>query len=396
MKLASFDCETWAVDLKKYPAPPIVCASYQRDGQPPELVAGKQNAVTAFMRLLKEGYSIGGANFTFDLACLAVAEPAILPKIYAALDEGRLADTHLLEQLHDNALGRLGKDIDGRPFTYSLANLEMRYFGRDRHAEKESGWRLRYHELDGTPLLRWPKEAREYPLADATGTLELLRLQILGIGAPAPRRNLACLAQEMRAAFALKMMSLRGIRTDKAAVEKLAAEVEAEFARSREKFLSVGFVEKRKPRGGKDPETPDGYDGEVPFKYVSKKAPVQERVSAVYGGNPPLTEKGGISCEKDTLLESGDALLEEWGDASGVGKIRSTYIPVLRQGTEMPIHPTFRVLPLADSPGKYKSTTGRCSCTEPNLQNLPREAFHVVVDVPDDYVLKPGEGWADV
>lgn len=370
-KLASFDLETWGVDLSLYPTPPIVCASIQIDGELPYLVKGGDAAVVEFCKLLKRGCEVGGANFTFDLGCLVAHEPALLPKVYKALDEGRLHDVQLLERLHDNARGCLEKDVlTGAPFHYSLADLEKRHFGRDRSAEKENGWRMRYAELDAVPLVAWPAEARNYPLDDAKGTLDLLKGQLAE-----GRQNVQCEAQEMRAAWAMRLQSIRGIRTDAAAVKAFVEEVEAEHVRSRRQFLEVGFIAKRKPRGGKDPEVPEGVDHvqkrddgpqgiwiEQPYVYVAKKAPLQERVTAAYGGNPPLTEKGGVSCDRDTLLDSGDELLEDYGHSTENEKLRTTYADVLRQGAEAPIHVSYNSL----------LTSGRCSCRKPNLQNLPR------------------------
>lgn len=60
---------------------------------------------------------------------------------------------------------------------------------------------------------------------------------------------------------------------------------------------------------------------------------------------------------------SGDPLLIRFGEASIARKILSTYIPALKDGVILPIHPSFQVL----------MESGRTSCREPNLQNPPRE-----------------------
>lgn len=372
--LASFDVETWGIDLSLYPTPPIVCASWQVDGEAPQLVAGAHNAVVTFAKLLKAGHAIGGANFTFDLGCLVAAEPNLLPKVFAALDAGRLHDVALLERLHDNASGKLG----AAGFNYSLAELEERYFGRDRGSEKgPDSWRMRYHELDGVPLLQWPAAARDYPLADAKGTLDLLRLQLDPMSGEGGRQNVACEAQEMRAAWALKLDAIRGIRTDPKLVPEIIAEIDRDFLESRARFLQYGFIVKRKPKGGKDPETPDGYSDNFPdgFKYAEKREPLALAVSVAYGGNPPRTEKGGVQCDADALAESGDPILEDYGEHKPSGKLRSTFAPILRRGLEQPIHVTVNSF----------LETARCSYRNPNLQQLPRKGR-----VREGFIPRPG------
>ena len=360
MKVFSYDTETWGVDLSIHPAPPIVCCSWQAEGEAAQIAKGAQTAVIQFCRLMKdpEAHCVG-ANIPFDLGCLVVAEPALGPKIFKWLEEGRIHDIQVRERLHDIARGCHEKDpLTGKPFHYSLASLEERYFGRDRSVEKTDGWRMRYAELEDVELSRWPAEARQYPLNDAKGTLQVFLAQ-------KDHKNLQCEPQEMRAAWALKCMSLRGIRTDPKIVAEVTAEVETEYQEGRARFVDIGFVVKRKPKGGKTPETPDAFDENgVPFKYAVKKAPIQERVSLAYAGNPPLTESGQVSTNSDTLEESSDAVLEAWAATQGAGKLRSTYIPVVQSGTERPIHVSFNSI----------LDTQRCSCREPNLQNLPRSS----------------------
>lgn len=58
----------------------------------------------------------------------------------------------------------------------------------------------------------------------------------------------------------------------------------------------------------------------------------------------PRTAKGAISTSRDSLAESGDELLEEFGNVSETEKIRNTYLPVLREGVERPINFAANVL----------------------------------------------------
>jgi hypothetical protein len=373
----SFDTETWGcLDLAVHPAPPLVCCSWQVDGLAPGICKGKAESVAKFRELMHIPDTVCvGVNLVFDLGVLCATDPTLLPEVFDGLEKGRFRDCSLRERLHDIARGCLDVDpTTGQRFAYSLAALEARYCGRDRSAEKTDGWRLRYHELEDVPLEKWPAEAVEYPLNDARGTLEVYKAQ-------AGHLNLQCEPQEMRAAWALKLMSLWGIRTDKKTVGEVVGEIEKAHESSRHKFFKAGFIAKRKPRGGKNPETPDGFDGDIPFKWVTKKAPIQALVEQAYDGNPPLTAKGAISTDRDCLTESGDALLEALGEASETEKLKTTYAQVLRLGTEVPIHVSFNSL----------LTSQRASCRSPNLMQLPRgrPSFPLASRIRESFIPRP-------
>ena len=220
-----------------HPAPPLVCCSWQVDGLAPGICKGKAESVAKFRELMRIPDTVCvGVNLVFDLGVLCATDPTLLPEVFDGLEKGRFRDCSLRERLHDIARGCLDVDpTTGQRFTYSLAALEARYCGRDRSTEKTDGWRLRYHELEDVPLEKWPAEAIEYPLNDARGTLEVYKAQ-------AGHLNLQCEPQEMRAAWALKLMSLRGIRTDPRTVEDVAAEITSAHSASREKFVGYGIV----------------------------------------------------------------------------------------------------------------------------------------------------------
>lgn len=68
-------------------------------------------------------------------------------------------------------------------------------------------------------------------------------------------------------------------------------------------------------------------------------------------------------------------IMHEVGDRSGVEKLLKTFIPVLLQGTQVPINPRWNVL----------VASGRTSCSKPNLQQLPRKG-----GVRECFVPRPG------
>lgn len=431
--MISLDLETHLIQ-PGLAAPPIVCGSYADAGS--ARVVLRDAIVTLFKDLLAAQCAIGGANIVYDLGCFAAHDPALIPRIFDALDADRITSTDILEALHDNARGLMFREANGSPFgRYSLAQLENRYLSIDRSEEKhgENAWRLRYGELDGVPLEQWPQEAIDYPRRDARGTYDVLARQ-LDPNAEYPRENLQCVPDEMRAAWALRLASIWGMRTDAAMVADTVREIVEQHERSRREFFDCGIVRVRtcvKKEGvyeKADVITVEWLDQAVvrlgqlyresppewvterladiarvkkalakgkPIRFATDTQRLRAIVSDAYQGDAPRTPTGEISASRDTLEESGSELLEQYAEDGPNEKLLSTYVDVLEQGTRVPINPEYNSI----------VATQRTSCRKPNLQQLPRkgrvrECFvpRILVreiEVPDDYVLQPGEEWAD-
>lgn len=218
------------------------------------------------------------------------------------------------------------------------------------------------------------------------------------------RLNLQCAAQEMRAALFLRLASVWGMRTDPAMVEHVTGEIVRKHEESRRRFFAAGIVRVR-PCNKKDGEyeTADEISAETlgeleamippaaswaaerledlekchralkkdptrPLRYAESRSVLRELVTLAYQGAPPLTEGGEkrgpeVSISRDTLEESGDQLLEEYGEVGANEKLFTTYVRVLRQGTEVPINFGFNCT----------LSTQRVSLYEPNLSQLPRK-----------------------
>jgi len=372
-RLVAFDTETHLIRPGLL-APPLVCASIAEEGRPTQLLL-RDDAIKAFRDLLRAPEPlIGGTNLSYDLGVMAAADPSLLPEIFDALEDERLLDTAILEALHDNAIGRMYTGPNGVPFSrYSQALLEMRYGGIDRSEEKhgENAWRLRYAELDGVPLDQWPVEATEYPKRDAEGALRILQAQL----APG-RKNTHVIGQEMRAAFALHLMSVRGIRVDDARAAVLVAEWERLHVETRYRFADVGLVRLApcKLEDG-DPALAHLAKPGRGMRFSTSTAKIRERVRAAYGAAAPLTDTGLVSTSTDTLAESGDELLEEYADAAAEEKLLSSFAPVLRAARGAAVNADFKT-PVA---------TQRTSCARPNLQQLPKTG-----GVRECFVARPG------
>lgn len=400
MQTVAFDTETHAITPGNL-TPRLVCVSFAV--QDDVFLLDRKDGLELLEEGLQQGYTYVGHNVAYDLGVVANENPKLFPLIFQAYAENRIHDTKIREELRDIAIGRvtLGShamvSIDGKwtPCDYSLAGLVQRYLGKSRHHEKEApdAWRFRYAELDGTPLYQWPKEARQYALDDARDTLAVFQAQ------PPVHDEFT----QVRAAWALHLMSVHGMVTDKNAVEVLEGTLFAEQEKNRRRLIQAKFLKgvRLTPKEVREGKQADFIEKNVKMRWAKDTKRIKEYVERVYrrmGRAPPLTETGAVSTDKDTLNESGSRLLSLLSDAGGVDKILQTYMPVLRQGTQTAINTRFNVL----------VSSGRTSSQTPNLQNLPtgrrvsgvRECFVPretvqVVEVPDNYVLQPGEEWAD-
>lgn len=420
--LVAFDTETHLIRPGLL-APRLVCGSW-KEGRPstdPRAVAGmgtRQEVIDRFRKYLQDpDVLLGGANIAYDNAVLAVADPSLLELIFRVYEEDRVVDTHILEALGDIYTGTLFKHFRtmspiGR---YSVEYLAEKYLGLDLAAEKRNpnAWRLRYAELDGLPLEQYPEAACLYSLGDADHELAILQAQ------RASCQNQFAAPDQMRAAWSLHLMALRGVRTDPVAVEKLGAELEVKHRTNQAMFFRAGLLKITScallPADSDNPGAPRerqpadlitledlalaSADAEwlpaarkaiekgKPVRYGGDKKALIAKVTTAYQGNPPRNPptdrepNGSVKTDRDTLSESGDDLLDEYGGSTNVSKLRGTYLPVLRAGKTVPINAKFNAL----------VETTRSSCGEPNLQNPPRKG-----GIRECFCARPGCVWCSV
>lgn len=413
----AFDTETYLIQPGLL-APPLVCGSWARDpadaqpDYPAEGILTPWQTRKDFRSILEGGMVLIGHNLAYDLGVMCADDPTLVPLVFAKLDRDEAFDTLLAEQLieiHQGTLGMSGTSSSGSG--HSLADLVQKYLGRDRSAEKHGpdAWRLRYAELDGIPLSEWPEAAKAYPIQDARDTYDVAAIQIQD------GRNLHDLPAQIRAHWALHLSAIWGVRTDREWVDQFSTKVTAEHTRSRARFLAAGLLKVRRcVKKDGVLETPDHIDQDAlatalgnaqradlgsptaallrkaladledgkPQRYGTDKKALEAAVTAAYHDDPPKSAKGNIRTNKDTLWESGDKLLEEFADAQDNEKFFSTYLKVLKQGTEVPINPRVNVL----------VASGRCSLSKPNLQNLPRGG--PAGNPREGFVSRPDTAWS--
>lgn len=218
-------------------APPLVCVSVCDSDFDPVLV--DHMSAEDLVHELYSNHTLVGANIAYDSGVIVTEYPRMMPVVLQAYREGRVLDVQLAEQLHDISLGTLGGYTSHRgvyvKLGYSLAALH------ERHGlgalSKADTYRLRYGELRFTPVDEYPTEAKKYAKDDAVATLKVHFSQQTAFCS-----KLEDLPRQTRSAFALHLMSMRGIVTDKRACQEYLEEVRAEIDQARELLTKHGLV----------------------------------------------------------------------------------------------------------------------------------------------------------
>lgn len=371
--VVAWDTETWLIEPGNI-TPKMVCLSAA--ARHPEgiktTLALAPRGIEMLRSWLRDGFVLVGHHILFDLA-VAVAYSAyitgaedheLLRAIMRALRDGRIRDTKIREQLLDVAEGQLYKRVtpDGQysHFEYTLEMLASQYCGVAL-VKGDDSWRLRYRELDGVDVALWPLEASDYPKKDAQYTLEVYEHQ----QRRAARLNYAdgpdavhLEKDTMRAAWALYLTSVRGMRTDPDLVAPLEYDLEKQIFEAYQELESTGLVSKKRDGTWK----------------VNNKL-VQQLVSAHHGGAPPITAKGRVKTSRETLEDTGVPSLKRLAQVGKAKTLRQTFLKTLWLGVNAPIQCSYQAV----------RDTLRTSCAKPNLQNLPRTG-----GVRECFVSRPG------
>lgn len=298
------DCETESFRPGRM-APDVIATGIAPDtilvGQPP----GISQPITGF-------------TVDYDMACIAATWPETIPSIVDEYDHDRVVDLRIRCRLRD--FRKRGAAV-GR---YDLATCHARTDG-EPHAAKDSPWRERFAELRGLPAASWPGPAREYLLEDLRLTSELAAYYPVEIDE----------APQSRYAFALRLMSVWGLAVDE---ERLARYREGLDAAIDATAPYVDWA--LRDNGSRDMNA------------------IRSRVREAYGGSPPLTGKGNVRTDADTLRESGDDALEALALYQEAIASRDRELRLLETS---PVHTRYDVV-----------VSGRTSSSGPNLQNLRR------------------------
>lgn len=274
---------------------------------------------------LQAGGVLVGHNVSFDLGCVCADEPKMIPIIFSAYKNGQIKDTMVREKLIAISEDTLGIR------RFSLSALVKKYFGVDLAGkEGDDIWRKRYHELDGTPIEDWPNEAKDYALDDVNWTRKVYNAQEDPINED----------PQTYSAWVLHLISIYGMRINKEQSLKWLDSVEIDAEKGKAAAQALGIL---RPNGTRN---------------MSK---LRELVKSAYGDLAPLTEKGSVKTDGDTLKNSSNPDLIKFAETKFAETLYTRYAPILKGSRT--VHPSYNVL--------VKS--GRTSCKNPNMQNPPRE-----------------------
>ena len=352
MQYVAFDFETHPI-AQGLQSPPAVCLSWY-DG--PGSAAGIMHALDPLCEdlvrqwLFNDDVVLVGQNVVFDLSIIVSEWPGLLDGVFRKLDLGLVRCTRIRQKLIDIANGQYRGYVNGLTgkfieHKYGLADLSLRLLGRDISAGKgPDAWRMRYAELEAVPISEWPQDAIDYPLSDAMTTYYVFEVQ---------ERSSHLLEDEpnqVRADFALRLMSCYGIRTDESRVRKWESVVQGRLDKYRDMLIEAGLIEADKRTG----------------LYKKKVKKAQEYAIKLWEARGvedfPKTDGGKPSLDADAAKRANDPLITAFQAYSSAGTIMSR-VKELWGGIELPIHTQFDVL----------MDTGRTSSTKPNIQNRARE-----------------------
>lgn len=308
-----------------------------------------------------------GHNVAFDVVDSIAEWPELARLWMNAYDAGRVACTMVRQNLIDVAVGQAKFRPGNRRAGRDLAALVELYF--NEQLPKEDTWRLRYGELDGTPISTWPADAVAYPIRDAKEARRLYFAQErFSEGGPTPLVPIEEHHRQARSALWLQLMASWGIRTDGERVDSFRKGLESKIAEAldalerrvdRAKVFEVYASYKLVPRQSTAP----GFvraNGSRDMKAISAAV---EQAYKLAGKPMPTTPGGAPATDADTLGSSGDPDLRLLGkvlsNMASLSKIEKS----LDLGRDRPI--CARWNPLLES--------GRTSCSGPNLQNFDRK-----------------------
>lgn len=357
--MLAFDTETHLITPSSVD-PACVCVSVCEGGDPRLLTPADGRAVV-LEALLSPGTKLVGHNVAYDLGVLAKPDKATwLPAIFDALNQGRISDTKIAAHLDNIAAGRGHQKVN-------LASLASMISGRTL-VKGPDGWRLRYSELDGVPFDQWPQDAIDYALEDAQATYEVANAS-LNLWAPET-------LFQVKAAWAIHLMTIAGVQADPAAVKALGAELEAQLAQTQDLLLGAGILVSVPDYSPKGPKAK--LLGPPPYSIKQDLKRTKQLVAEAYAGQPPQTDKGNISTDRDTLEASRNPTLQALADRGRVKKVLD-FVGLLDRVVQAGrFCPSWNVL----------VDTGRTSCggsdNPGNLQNQPRKGGVRSCFVPAD------------
>lgn len=347
----SFDFETYLIgDGGIFPKP--VCLSWY-DGKETGLLNREEGREWLSRHLNKD--LLIAHNAVFECGVIIHHYPELTNMVFDALDNNLIYCTKISEALwniqREKAL-----------FGLTLAGLVKHYFKTDISASKgEDAWRLRYSELDDSPIAEWPQEAIDYAIDDSIWAYKVHNMQ------KPIDQSLA-----LKSAVHLNLMGATGFLIDQERVALLEKEI-WEYLTPRYDFLvAEGFcdyIPKQKQ----------------PRKQVKK---LKEHVENL-GVDLMYTNKGGTATSGEALsaymTQKPDPVLKAFSEISKYEKILTSYIKNLKSANPYMYSQYSTTL----NTGRTSSSGSKlfASC---NIQQPPKVVENVTYDVRNCFIPREG------
>lgn len=308
-------------------------------------------------------------NLGFDVLTICQERPDLWPKVFKALKMETLICSIALCKLHDIEAGEYDSKNDCIWSRVGAKNTRVSYRLDDRvlhhcgqTVPKDDEIRKTFGALRGVPVADYDPRWFNYAVEDAYWHVKLSE----DVG---PHHNIA---YQSRASVWLAIASARGFALDEESVLALEQSLQAEMVTLEDELIAAGFLRmagtKKKPKLSKNMKV------------------IKDTIIDIAGDAAPLTDKGNIKTDRDSILEviemattdEEKAVAEELRilpTYTSTQKLLSTYVKAMKLGITSDIHTRFKPL----------IGTGRTSSGAPNIQNLPR-AF----GVRECFIARPG------
>jgi len=395
-------------------------------------LSGAFLALAAYTKA-EPGRLMTNQNIPYDFACLMAQDSTLADAVFDLYDRELVEDTMLREQLLDNAKGYLGFRVVGKRVLgkeYTLAAMAKQYFDVDLD---KTTWRTGYAKLWDVPLAHWPQGAKDYMVDDTTWAVRVWAAQeAASFEEGSQDGSLPTSAAQSRGHFGLHLCSTWGIRTDPQRTRQFDADLHIAHRRLEPKLretaivvqagakhcehewrpgkgraqgfstcacgaerqpllkvkgLAAGTLSKNKKalkaallrlcdkhgvplpltdtgkeRLGQKLERGETWTREDSVAFLQTDADFIEEMATLDGGVACRTLEDALGMVATPAALSEVEALSVLGWYSRVEKLLSTYVPVLYRGNRVPINARYRSI----------CETGRASCSQPNLMNLPK------------------------
>lgn len=350
--MIGIDYETYLIGNGAVFPKPVCLSGY--DGADTFLL-NRSESEKKLHEILTKKEEIIAHNTVFECGVTAIHYPELADLLFDALDAGLFYCTKINEELWNI-------QREKRVYKLTLADLVKHYFNVDISAGKKDpdAWRLRYNELDGISIEKWPQKAVDYAIDDSIWAYKIRQKQ-----KPIDQKL------ALKSAVYLNLMGSQGFNIESERVEKLDSEI-WEFLTPRYDFLvEHGFADYLPKQ-------------KQPRKQIKK---LKEYVESL-GLELQKTAKGNTAVSGEALefymTQIDDPVMKAFGELTQYEKILTAYLNRLK-GTEK-IYSSYST---TKNTGRT-SSSGSKLFDSVNIQQMPRQVKGVTYDVRNCFVPRPG------